>query len=367
MGRLTSGEFNIYGKGLDQIDIAKENRLRNPNGSHTVLGVLGTTLLPQLISGLTCYAAEGCCGGGSSPKSKTPDEITKEMNSILDKYDSVKGDGNVDANISDLELQIAQKKQEFATQISGFESTYNEVKKNQDELGKKVKESENLANKIEEKTAAINGVSDIIAANNATIEQLKNVEWVDNGDGKFVRNEQAAKEISNLEAENRTQEAKKVKLENEKKELETKKEAVDNECKTLKGKISTEDAKHAAKLNELENTIQEMENDLKKLNDLKGQLKKAEGKDAIENLTNDETDKITKLVKKLTNAKTPEDKAACQKELKDALGVYYAKHKLGDNKTIDKFAASQGQFDNVVGPMPAWTQQDIELSLGFGL
>ena len=353
MGRITDGSINIYGKGIDQIDVAKQNRLNNPNGSHTTLGVLGSTLIPQLLSGVLSYAADSNSASGvdSSSKSKTPEEITKEMNAILDKYDSKQGDGNIDANISDLELQIAQKKLVYAKEIKGFESTYKEVTNNQAELKKKNKESQNLGAKIENKSAEIKQVSNKITDNTARIENLKKVEYEDNGNGKYVRNEQAAKEISRLEAENSELNAKKEKLEAEKQELETKKANVDKECTNIQSKIETADAERVKQLDELDKAIKEMENDLKNLNVLKGQLKKVEGKDAIEALTNDETDNITKLVKKLTKASSAEDKAACRKELKDALAVYYAKHEKGANKTIDNFAIYFRFFIRFITPV----------------
>ena len=88
------------------------------------------------------------------------------------------------------------------------------------------------------------------------------------------------------------------------------------------------------KIAEIDANINTLKSALADLNLYEAQLKKAEGRDAIEKLSNDDTENITKILKKL---KTADDskKSKYQSQLDDAIKDYYNNHKFGDNKTID--------------------------------
>lgn len=93
----------------------------------------------------------------------------------------------------------------------------------------------------------------------------------------------------------------------------------------------------------LQTNLQTLEKDLKDLHYLEKQLKKADGREAMEKYTNDDTENITGILTKLNKAKdNPEKEAKLKDDLKKSLEEYYgkgcSKHKVGDNKTIDNLA-----------------------------
>lgn len=78
--------------------------------------------------------------------------------------------------------------------------------------------------------------------------------------------------------------------------------------------------------------------DLANLYKYEKQLKRAEGRDAIEKLKNPETEEIVKLVGKLKKAKADKNEPKTQQyetKLKEVGQEYYQKHEIGDNKTLD--------------------------------
>ena len=78
--------------------------------------------------------------------------------------------------------------------------------------------------------------------------------------------------------------------------------------------------------------------DLADLYKYEKELKRAEGRDAIEKLKNPETEEIVKLVGKLKKAKADKNETKTQQyetKLKEVGQEYYQKHEIGDNKTLD--------------------------------
>lgn len=78
--------------------------------------------------------------------------------------------------------------------------------------------------------------------------------------------------------------------------------------------------------------------DLANLYKYEKQLKRAEGRDAIEKLKNPETEEIVKLVGKLKKAKADKNEPKTKQyetKLKEVGQEYYQKHEVGDNKTLD--------------------------------
>ncbi len=82
MGLISDKSIQIYGTGKDQIDVAKENRLRNPNGSHTLLGVLLSQGLPSLTYGV-CNMIEQ-----SASKETDSAPKTDPVQTTLDSYNT---------------------------------------------------------------------------------------------------------------------------------------------------------------------------------------------------------------------------------------------------------------------------------------
>lgn len=339
MGRITDGSCNIFTK--DNPYIVQQNPYKVDNtaayvnmGMNAFTGILGSIL----------NGSKNTDGSDKTPSSvdtKTPKELKSEINAILDQYDSNPGDNNVDANISDLELKLAEKKNELQQLQQEHTTELANLKVVEDKKAAKSKELNGVTKEYDKKSAKLANVTATISQNNAKIDdykvQIKNLQSLSGNDNKDSKIEELKADIRALEEENKKLTAEQKELETEvgeKGSLTTQKANLEGEINTLNNEISTLSEK-VKTVKELDNEIQNIEVDLKKLDDLKKQLKKAEGKDAIENLTNDETGDITKLIKKLNKAKTPEEKAACQKAVKDALEVYYTKHKQGDNKTID--------------------------------
>ena len=78
--------------------------------------------------------------------------------------------------------------------------------------------------------------------------------------------------------------------------------------------------------------------DLADLYKYEKELKRAEGRDAIEKLKNPETEEIVKLVGKLKKAKADKNETKTQQyetKLQEVGREYYQKHEIGDNKTLD--------------------------------
>lgn len=110
MGRVTSHEFDRYGKGKEQIDVAAQNPSYNPEGNQSA-GILCALRLPELISGAVSIAeansktnkATETSTGSSNPKEETttPESLEKEIN---DKFAAI---GMPDKTLSDLDNEIS--------------------------------------------------------------------------------------------------------------------------------------------------------------------------------------------------------------------------------------------------------------------
>ena len=126
-------------------------------------------------------------------------------------------------------------------------------------------------------------------------------------------------DYENIEANLQTAIEKQQKLEKEVKALEAETTALSEEI------TATESA----------DTIRR---DLADLYKYEKELKRAEGRDAIEKLKNPETEEIVKLVGKLKKAKADKNETKTQQyetKLQEVGKEYYQKHEIGDNKTLD--------------------------------
>lgn len=363
MGRLTSGEFNIYGKGNEQIDIARENRLRNPNRSHTTLGVLGATLIPQLLAFGASQIASNPSNSDNTNVKKVTDTISNELSSqdvanILKKYDVDTAD-EVNPNYSDIEIALQQKRRELAqletnnkTELSKYETAKAEHeaalnKKGIYERQKVSKQTElsGISAQIDAKNTRLIAIPGEIASIEGQISSLENSESATTDTVKTqIRrlNEQKAKlvrEQNDLRKELGLDENGNI-LEG--KGLNGKAAKLNNEIKAIDDDISglqIEEKQKAVEAAETDNVksvnaykekIAEIESDLQKLD-------KYFGKKSINNQKNAETESIVKLLKKYNNEKDATKRAALNTEIKGAIAVYKTQHPQGGNPTVDRF------------------------------
>mgnify|MGYP001073322892 CR=1 FL=1 len=364
MGRLTSGEFNIYGKGREQVDVARENRLRNPNGSHTTLGVLGATLIPQLLAfGATQIANNTSDSEVKSSVKKAPSAVSKELTSqdvanILKKYD-VDSTDNVNPNYSDIEIALQQKRRELAqleathkTEIQEYETAkanYDAAitKKGEYERQKAVKNTEltSVSSEIQTKSARLSAIPSEIDSIDGQIASLEGSEQANTETVKTqIRrlNEQKNKlvcEQKDLRKELGLDENGN-KLEG--KGLYGKQATLNAEIKMINDNIkvlNVDELKTTMEAKETENVktvqaykdkIAEIESDLKKLDQYFG-------KKSINNQKNAETESIVNLLKKYNNEKDATKRTALDNEIRGAIAVYKTQHPQGGNPTVDRF------------------------------
>ncbi len=119
-------------------------------------------------------------------------------------------------------------------------------------------------------------------------------------------------------------------------------EALEKQQKKLQGdieKLEKQQQEQQAELKEAqEKIIQDLQQSLDNLTVLQKQLKKLEGKDAIEKLTNEETKDFTSVLKKLQNAIKSGDQDKINKyalELEGAYNDYREEHPEVENKTLE--------------------------------
>lgn len=365
MGRLTSGEFNIYGKGREQIDVARENRLRNPNGSHTTLGVLGATLIPQLLAFGATQIADHVSDTSSDKTTvkKAPNSVANELSSqdvanILKKYD-VDSTDNVNPNYSDIEISLQQKKRELAqleaahkTEIQEYETAKAEydaavTKKGEYERQKAAKNTElsGITSEIQTKSARLSAIPGEINAIDGQIASLEGSEQantetiktqirrLNEQKNKLVREQKDLRKELGLDENGNKLEGKglygkEAKLTKEIQEIDANITALKvNELKTTVEAKETENVKTVQAYKE---KIAEIESDLKKLDQYFG-------KKSINNQKNAETESIVKLLKKYNNEKDATKRTALDNEIRGAITVYKTQHPQGGNPTVDRF------------------------------
>ncbi|MCM1002869.1 MAG: hypothetical protein NC408_00845 [Candidatus Gastranaerophilales bacterium] len=314
MGRLTDGSINIYGKGREQIDVAKQNRLNNPNGSHTTLGILGTALLPNLLSGIACQVADSNCGGAGSSVSKsnsqevTPDSLKKTINEKLTEvnckdFESLtseladlqgKQQGLDDAfNAADLKVQkLNQDISSYSKIIQDGEASYNELR----------------AKPASERTPEEQDFIDGYEINKAYLEKLNKTDLP-----------AAQSELSTAET---------------------------------------------AKINNTKR-IGDLQDAKRVLEPLVKQLQELELTNAVDQYKNKESKKILSLIKKLNSETDQNKRVQLARELGAAVEAYYANHKKGECPTIDNLPAAKNylQVKNFKPEVPAF---ELPSDLGFG-
>ena len=308
------------------LTVADVNRMNNPNGVHSTAGYVAMGLSqgsPSIFMTVVSKVTGGSFGGGSSSAVESDaitaanaEQIKADIQAIYDKY---KEQGVT--NISDLEAYLQSRCDEADTNIKTLEKN---IKTNNEVIEDKTKRNKKIDTRLGELNTLLGtGEGSITAQINSIDTQIQ--EAKNNG-----------KDTIKLEAEKKELTAKKQQLETEKKDLE--KEKSDNTNEIIKAQNSLGVDKP------LLTEFQVIQNDIEDLKTLSKQLKKAEGRDAIESLTNDDTANITNLIKKMNNAQITGNKdkeAKCKKELEEALKEY-VKNPDNKNKTILKYAETFG-------------------------
>ena len=300
------------------LTVADVNRMNNPNGSHTVGGVIAMAL-PSIFMTVASKVADGSFGGGGSSAVESDanaatnaKQIRADIDSILAKYEKQDVTG-----ISDLEAYLQSLCDIKDTNIQTLEKN---IKTNNDVVEDKTKRNKKIDTRLGELNTLLgNGEGSINVQISNINTQIKTAN--DNGE-----------DTTKLDAKKKDLEAQKEKLETEKKTLED--EKVKNNEEIANANIALVTDKPVLK------EFQAIQADIDDLKILSKQLKKAEGKDAIESLTNDDTASITNLIKKMNNAQISGDKEKAgkyEKELKEALEEY-VKNPENNNKTISMYA-----------------------------
>ncbi len=322
MGRLTDGSINIYGKGREQIDVATQNRLNNPNGSHTTLGILGTALLPNLLSGIACQVADSNCGGaGSSVSKSNSQEVTPE---------SLK---------KEIETKLAEV---------GFE-------------GKTV---EDINNELTALQSPEHQLSQAVATAQAALDgQVQNF----NNNQLYLDSNKNAYDaaIAKPDAERTPQE----------KELIEAYELCREANQNIKDNLIPEAEKQLeAAQNAKSDRIGELQDAKRVLEPLVKQLQELELTNAVDQYKNKESKKILSLIKKINSETDQNKRVQLVRELGAAVEAYYANHKEGECPTIDNLPAAKNYL-KVKNFKPDTTQLDERVNaqqaelfrgLGFG-
>lgn len=367
MGRVTDGSVKIYGEGVDQISVPKQNRLNNPNGSHTIAGSFGAVLIPQLLAfGLSQIPTDS--KAATVDTTKSPSVATnpatlegpspQDIANILKKYD-VNAEDDINPNYSDIEIALQQKQIEltqlesqYSTELQAFEtakSNYDTAaaKKAQYDSKKAGKQQElaGVNAQIQKKSARLGAIPAEIAAIDAQIQALETGDTATTDTVKTqIRrlNEQKSKlerEQKDLRNELGLDE-KENKLEG--KGLYGKQAKLDKDIKSIDADITalklddlqrTMEAAHTENVKTVEayrETVAEIDKDLKTL-DLYF------GKKSINNQKNPETESIVSLLKKYNKETDSTKRANIETEIKGAIAVYRAQHPQGGNPTVDRF------------------------------
>lgn len=305
------------------LSIADTNRLKNPNGVHSTGGMIAMAI-PSIFMTVACKIADGSFGGGGSSSAVESDanaaanaeQIKADIQAIYDKY---KDQGVT--NISDLEAYLQSKCDEADTNIKTLEKN---IKTNNNVIEEKNKRNEKIDTKLGELNKLLGDGEGSI---NAQINSI---------DTKIQQAKINGEDTTKLEANRKELTEKKQELENEKRNLELEKTNNNSEITKAQGSLDVDKP--------LLTEFQAIQDDIDDLNALSEQLKKAEGRDAIESLTNGDTANITNLIKEMNNAQINGDAEKAnkyKKELKEALQEY-VKNPDNKNKTILNYAKKLG-------------------------
>ena len=234
-----------------------------PKGTeiHNTIGIFAATNAPQLLT-LFSKLADSGLGSSSQGNSIDSEEVQKNID---DTFSKVKESGFECSTISDVELQlenlVQEKEQINNVTIPNIDNDLNECK---NEI--QVLESDNSS--LKARISVLKNDIDLLSKTSGTEdvrkklnEELKAAEQLLRNNTDIIVGLNRAIEIANIEKNTATEEIVKI----------------DANINTLKSALAD-------------------------LNLYEAQLKKAEGRDAIEKLSNDETENITEILKKLKTA-----------------------------------------------------------------
>lgn len=334
MGRLADGSCKFYTKENPYIPTQNPYKVDNTAayvnmGMNAFTGILGSIL----------NGSKNTDGSDKTdvPKGESPRKIQKQIKTLLNKWDSNPNDKKVDANISDLELKLAQKHGELKNKAAEYEINYDDVQNKRADVENKKTKITKIDADIATKTEEIKNLGNNIESIDKEIGRYQNELYYKDENGKEVKNDKIEKKIKELEAQKQALVNEQSSKRKEIDKLNLEKDSLNTEINGINDEISKLDNSNLSTLDAINSDIDQMQADIATLQKLKSNYSDAKGEDAIKNLTNDETANITAAIKKYTNASAA-DKETCKKELMDSLACYYNQHCIGDNKTIDAFA-----------------------------
>ena len=97
------------------LSVADRNRINNPFGSHTFLGVLGTQLLPQIFNFSEQALGTGLNGSsqtGSATNVPSSDSDLKNFEAWLKKYNEAKANGDKDNKLKQYAQELDRIRKE---------------------------------------------------------------------------------------------------------------------------------------------------------------------------------------------------------------------------------------------------------------
>ena len=312
MGAISDGSFRdvaTYNKQMREL-----YTLQNGGGyeTHSVWGSALATALPPLFMTLgskleNMYDSEPV--DDSEDSSALAESIKDDINKELEKT------GCSDISEVQLRLQLAQ---------SGNFDSYPDITGKESELAKL---NETYSQKSDILTNTNDEISSLYQVAIA-LEQQINYSAATSGyslDGipKYTETQlqEMKSQLKTVTDEINKKETEKENLEKELTTLQTEKAELENEINNAKTEV-----------------VKTLQQSLDNLTALKKQLKQAEGRDAIEELTNDETKSFTSELKKLQEAIKSGNKDSINKhasKLKEAYYAYIEAHPGVTNKTIE--------------------------------
>lgn len=312
MGAISDGSFREVANYNKQRRAAYT--LQNGGGveTHNPWGAALATALPSLFMTLgsklgNMYDSEPVDDGEDS--SALAESIQADIKTELKKVECT--------DISEVQprLQLAQ---------SGNFDSYPDITEKESKLA-------NLNETYTQKSNSLTNTNDAISSlykEAIALEQQINYSAATSGYSVDGIPQYTETELQNMQSRLKTLNNEIKEKEAAKKELESELTDLKNEQNTLSAEISNDKAK----------VIETLQESLDNLTVLKKQLKKAEGRDAIEELTNDETKSFTSELKKLQEAIKSGNQDSINKhasKLEEAYDAYKEAHPGVTNKTIE--------------------------------
>ncbi len=319
------------------VSYAEYCRMNDPNYGKTSTGEAIAMAAPSIFMSIVCKAADGSWGGGSSGaqdskvKAATAQQIKSEIQTILTAHKTKKT--GVDeaqeqtyaqlgiTTVDDLEAYLESRYSETGTNIQTLEAN---IQNNNNVVSTKTARNQEIGTRIRDIETRLGSGEGSIAKD---LENIKSLKEEATAKGDSTNSAYLEEQESKLEQE-------KIALETEKTKLE--KEKTDNENEINEANIAIQ--KDTALLNE----FKAIQKDIDDLKTLSKQLKKAEGKDAIEDLTNDKTADIVDLLSDYNKETDPTKKEKRKEKLVKALQEYVNSNPTTPNKTIMTLAKQFG-------------------------